>query len=83
MIGKGTHEMIWTLLFTYINKTLPSSLHVFTTANSQILSIFLCALMPYYKYIMEYLNFNSFFLLGIVSIFTGILTNKFVELDVR
>lgn len=34
MVGKGTHEMLWTLLYTYMNKTIPQDLHIFTTANS-------------------------------------------------
>lgn len=36
--------------------------------------------MPYYKYFMEYLSFNSFFGLGVLCLLNGMNNNNFKEI---
>lgn len=79
IIGKATHEMLWTVLFTYINKLVPENTHVFVIANANIFTIICCTIMPYYKYLMDIINFNSFFIIGLFSILIGYYSNKYIE----
>ncbi|KAL4493031.1 hypothetical protein ABPG72_020810 [Tetrahymena utriculariae] len=80
IIAKGTHEMLWTVLQTYLNILLPPEFHQFSFACSNLVSVIVMDLLPLYKYLMEMLKFNQFFGYGLYCIFTFYIIQFFEDL---
>ncbi|KRX02829.1 Major facilitator superfamily domain, general substrate transporter [Pseudocohnilembus persalinus] len=80
IVGKFTHELLWTLLYTYLNEIVPPKYQQFVVANGQLFSNLILCLLPYYKYLMEYLGLNNFILIALMCLSNGVVIKKFQQL---